>query len=303
MRQHNSVRYVLLSFLLTNAMPYILSKKEQSHLLQRVKKIIKTPTIDSAGSFLHVVDSMLAKKTSLLAIAKKYGTPCYVLDTEEVAKNIRLFKESFLKHIPRADFFYALKTNHHPFLLKKVVSAGFGMDIASARELDLGLAALAKKFVFSGPGKTHEQLAVALPHASKITINIDSFGELDRLGVLTSKFKKNVRAGVRIHISAHDDWQKFGIDLADLKKFWRHARRYPYLHLEGIHSHTSLNENAQSYVDTIHAIAVYISTHFTKDEIRDITFIDLGGGFYPKKTDGYYPWVTPAGEIAQNVHE
>lgn len=284
-------------------MPHILSKKDRIQLLQRIKKIIETPTTDSAGSFLHVVNSMLTKKAPLLAIAKKHGTPCYVLDAHELTNNIRSFKESFLKHIPRAEFFYALKTNHHPFLLKKVIAAGFGLDIASVRELDMGLAAHAKKFVFSGPGKSIEHLASALSHSSNTTINIDSFGELDRLGALTARTKKIVRVGVRIHTSAHGDWQKFGIPLNDLKKFWRLAQRYPFLYLEGIHTHTSLNEDATKYVDTIRTLAPYFSAHFTKDELHKITFIDLGGGFYPYKTDGYYPWVTPAGEIAQTAYE
>jgi diaminopimelate decarboxylase len=284
-------------------MPHLFLKRDRRHLLQRVKKIIDSPATDTSGSFLHVVDSMLGKKKSLLEIANNYGTPCYILDGKELASNIAAFKKAFSAHIPRAEFFYALKTNHHPFLLKKVVGAGFGLDIASARELGLGLAAHAKKFVFSGPGKTTKQLSSAPTHASIITINIDSFGELDRLGALTSRMKKNIRAGVRIHTSAHGDWQKFGIPLSDLKKFWHRARRYPFLHIEGIHSHTSLNEDATEYVNTIQAIAAYISTHFTKDELRKITFIDLGGGFYPYKTDGYYPWVIPAGEIAQIAYD
>lgn len=284
-------------------MPHILSKKDRVRLLGWVKKIINSPTTDSAGSFLHVVDSMLTKKKSLLSIAKKYGTPCYVLDGHELTNNIRSFKESFLRHIPRAEFFYALKTNRHQFLLKKVITAGFGLDIASARELGLGITAGAKNFVFSGPGKTTDQLRAALRHSLPVTINIDSFGELERLGMLTSRLKKHVRVGIRIHTSDHGDWQKFGIPLSDLKKFWRRAKRYPFLHLVGIHSHTSLNEDAKPYVNTIRTIAAYLSTHFTKNELREITFIDLGGGFYPYKTDGYYPWVIPAGEIAQIAYE
>ena len=280
-------------------MSHLLSKKDRAQLLGRLKRIVEAPQSDVAGGFLHVVDEIQKRGKALLDIAQKHGTPSYVIDNAQLTENIAAFKNTFLSYIPRAEFFYALKTNHHPYILKRVIQDGYGLDIASARELNLGLAANAKKFIFSGPGKTDEQLRTALQHSPRTTVNIDSFGELDRLGALTTRLKKNIRSGIRIHTSSHGDWQKFGIPLADLKKFWNHAKRYPYINLEGIHSHTSLNEDADTYVDTIQAIADYLAHYFTKEELRGIRFIDLGGGFYPSKTDGYYPWVTLVGEIAQ----
>lgn len=283
-------------------MLHLFRKKDRTELVERLKKIVETPTSDVSGNFLHVVDAMHKKSRAFQEIVKKHGAPCYVIDNEELLTSITNFKKEFLAHIPRAEFFYALKTNPHPYILKRVIEAGYGLDVASSRELDLGLAVQSRKFVFSGPGKTADQLRSALKTSASIAINIDSFGELERLGMLASRLKKHVYAGVRIHTSTHGDWQKFGIDLIDLKKFWNKAKQYSYITLAGIHSHTSLNEDATTYVDTIRALAKYLADNFTKKEIRDIAFVDLGGGFYPSKTDGYYPWVTPAGEIAQIAH-
>ena len=63
----------------------------------------------------------------LLALAKKHGTPLFVVDHDELRKNYALFR----KHFPRVQIYYAVKVNSDPAIVETFYKLGGSFDVAS----------------------------------------------------------------------------------------------------------------------------------------------------------------------------
>ena len=258
---------------------------------------------DEVGDLKPVVEDILSKRKAILEVAGKVETPFFLLDTESLEKDITTFKQNFAKYSPACTSFYAIKCNDHPTILEAVARHGFGMDASSGRELLLAQKFGAKRILFSGPGKTQKELQLAVASAENVIINIDSWGELQKLGRMLQEQKTTMRAGVRVFLPAQETWSKFGIPLTELKKFWMSAKKYPNLKLCGIQFHTSWNKDPSAYVRNIAEIGTYLKQNFTAVMRQQVSFIDFGGGFFPDRTEGFYPWTAhypnswPAGKI------
>lgn len=275
-------------------------KRKVLHLFNKRPKYV-------CGDLLPVVKTILEKKDNILSIAAKHKTPLYVIDEEELEKSITSFTLSFKKFLPTCSMFYAVKANHHPYIIRKVVKHGFGLDVSSGRELEIALAEGVSKILFNGPGKTMSELELALKHRSTVTVNIDSFTELKKLGELTQKKKKTIRAGVRIFTALQDSWTKFGIPLEELEAFWNAAKKYQGIRLEGIQFHLSWNIDTEAYRAVIQKIGAYLKK-CSRTMRNSIKFIDFGGGFFPDRTEGFYPWTahypwnSPLGKIVKETN-
>lgn len=271
------------------------------HQLKQWKKIVDRIFREGEevllGDLAPMIEKFYTNKgKKLLALAKKHPTPFYVFDRKELQQSINEFTSAFNRYIPDASYYYAVKSNWHPYVLQGVVKRGLHLDVSSGRELELGLAAKAKKMVFSGPGKSREELLLALKHRDKVTVHLDSFNELKELGKLTNNVRKKITVGVRIYTESHTVWNKFGIPLGRLKEFFNAAKKNPRLKLAGIQTHLSLNENEAPYQEIIEKIATELK-RFNSRELRQIKFIDLGGGFLPHETTAVYPWWTAEGDM------
>ncbi|MEK7544889.1 MAG: decarboxylase [Patescibacteria group bacterium] len=274
---------------------------------KRLLKLLETSPERSSQSLVQVVQDVQQKGDRILQFAEKYETPFYLLDQDELKNSILRFQNAFFTFFPSCKPFYAMKSDHHPFILQTVLQHGFGLDVSSERELNLALEAGAKNILFSGPGKTLKSLSTALDHADTVTVNIDSFSELRKLGKLSEKKKIRIRAGVRFFSSFHGAWSKFGIPLSDLKYFWEEARQYSFLDLCGIQFHISWNRDPSKYVQILKELSEYLRANFSPEMLKKIDFIDFGGGFFPNQTEGYYPWTShypgslPTGALLQTA--
>jgi|SRR3989344_2014761 len=237
-------------------------------------------------NLLPIVKKILLKKDKFLNLVNKHPTPFYVYDQEGMDESIESFVASFQRHIPNFQPYYALKLNHHPFIVGRAVEKGMGLDVASVRELTIALNAGAEKIVYYSPAKSENDLKYALKYADKVRIHIDSFNELHLLGKLTSKLKIKIEVGVRIHAPAHGLWTKYGIPLQSLRKFWEDASKYTFLQLNGIHFHQSRNKTVSFYINTIRDLANYLKENFTSGQLKSITFVDFGGGFELYESEG-----------------
>lgn len=233
-----------------------------------------------------VVESILSKKKNFLNLVKKHNTPFYVYDQEGLDESINRFVASFKKYIPKFQPYYAVKLNHHPLIVRRAVEKGMGLDVASVRELNIALNAKATKIVYYSPAKNEEDLKYVLKHADKVRVHIDSFNELCLLGKLAGKLKIKIDVGVRINTPAHGLWTKYGIPLQQLKRFWDEASGYKFLKLNSVHFHQSRNKNTLFYTNTIRELALYLSKHFSPDQLKSIKYIDFGGGFEPHQSEG-----------------
>jgi len=244
---------------------------------------------------LNVVDDILSKKSGILGVAKKHKTPFYLLDDKGLKKSIVEFSSAFKKYLPSCLPCYAIKANHHPYILESVVKAGFGLEVGSGREFKLALEHKPSVIIHNGPGKTEEELMLVVKNNKVAIVNFDSFSELEKLGKLAQRNKKFIKAGVRVSALTKNSWGNFGIPLKDLKSFFQKAKKYKYIQLQGIHFHLSWNTNTEKYEENIKNLSICLKKNFSKEDLRSIKFIDLGGGFYPNKSEGYYPWSTRRG--------
>ena len=282
-----------------------LASKKQLELAQsRAHQLLlhENPAV-LIGNFKPMVEYFLTRKRQILKLAHQHPTPFYILDQLELTKALMSFKAAFLKYLPESEHYYAVKVNHYPEIIKQVVANGYGLDVSSSQELRLGLSLGADKLVFSGPAKKEADLSLAVNHYKKVTVNLDSFSELARLAKIASHKKKVVRAGVRIFTKYHGLWNKFGINLKDLKKFWHQAEQYPSVNLKGIQFHISWNETSLPYQQVIKELAVYLKANFKPADLEKIKFIDIGGGFRTYQTEGYYPWRIRQGRLIKETSE
>lgn len=276
------------------------SKNYVSHK-KLVNQLLLEPT-PKAGTLLSVVKQTLKKRTSILALTKKYDTPFYVFDTKETQKSINELKQAIKKYLPGCEIYYAVKTNDHDLLLKEIVKNHLDLDVSSGREMELALKHNSRHIIFSGPAKSDTELKLAISNKDKTIIHLDSFEELRRLGQVLSS-KQTIRAGVRIATSHHGKWSKFGIPLNDLSRFWREAKKYPNIHLQGLQCHISFNRSALPYQEMIKEISAYLRKNFSPSELKEIKFFDFGGGFSSSGVEAEYPWITPQGHVVQIAHD
>lgn len=229
-------------------------------------------------------------KGALCKIADKNGTGLYVYDESEAKRNISRFRKAFRGAGIDPSIYFAIKSNPYPGLLRTVTKEGGFLDASSPHELSLALGAKPKRFIYTGPGKTIDDFRKLLPHSKRATIHLESFTELKRLGELAASKKTVMRCGVRVSTSQHKKWAKFGIPLDELGKFWREARRYKYLSLEGTHFHLSWQATSKPTVLALEEVGSKIRKTFPKSSYQELRFVDVGGGILPETADRIYPW-------------
>lgn len=228
------------------------------------------------------------------------SSPLYILDTSILKKRARQFRKAFLDVFSDAGFYYALKSNHHPDVARTVVQSGFGLDISSGPELQMAIASGARDIIFSGPGKTREELLQAVSNNDRVTVLIDSFGELTRLQEIASAENRTIRAGVRLTVSFNKLWRKFGIAPEELPLFIDDARKCTHIRFCGIQFHTSWNRTPQAQSECIRNLGRILSglPDFCKNELE---FIDIGGGYWPPQGDWLQAGGTPEGKIKKSL--
>ncbi|MBU0530980.1 MAG: hypothetical protein ABIH67_02045 [Candidatus Uhrbacteria bacterium] len=263
-------------------------EKDDPTIVDRFKKIIQDKPIYQTGNLFHVVESVLNNRVKIQDLVEQHGTPFYLFDQSTLDQAIDSFISAFSSKIPSLKIYYALKINHHPLFIQGITKKGLGIDVGSCRELELAVKAGCQDVIYSSPGKTDADIIFAMQYADIVTINIDSFNELKKIGELTNETQKEIKVGVRIHNELHGDWKKYGISLERLIEFWQQAKGYPLVNLRGIHFHKSRNSNADFYVHMIKALGDYLKQNFSQAELDQVKFIDFGGGFEVKESEGYF---------------
>jgi diaminopimelate decarboxylase len=270
-----------------------------AHKKRQVARLLDEEHAYPTGRLDHVAEQILEVRSALLDLAATHPTPFYVFDEQGFAGALAAFAGAFGERIAGHRPFYAVKSNHHPLVVEGAVRAGFGLDVSSGRELAQALAGAPCPILFSGPAKSEADLALALDHADRTTVNLDSFRELERLGALAAQRDRTIRAGVRVFTDHHGAWSKFGIPLADLPRFWRAARPHPRVALEGIQFHLSWNRDARPYEAILADLGDVLSRGLTAEERAGIAFVDVGGGYRPHRLEGYFPGDHPLGALIQ----
>ncbi len=240
------------------------------------------------------VQHYLSNRQRYLEVLTAHPAPLYILESDVLTERAGQFQHAFRQHLPEVGFYYAMKSNNHPTVAATLLAAGFGLDVSSGLELEMALSLGAQDIVFSGPGKTRAELELACAHRQRVTVLMDSFGELERLAAIAARHDTQVRTGVRLTTNPNGLWRKFGIVPADLGRFLATAASHPGIVMHGLQFHTSWNLTPAAQIDFIRTLGVILAS-LPQAYREQLKFIDIGGGYWPPQGDWLQEAGTPAG--------
>ena len=220
------------------------------------------------------------------SLARKYGTPLYVYDFNEIQKNFIALKEAFAAR--KSLVCFAIKANSNLSVLKFLSDLGSGFDCVSIGELRRALYIGAKsyKIIFSGVGKQDSELEFAL-QLDILLINLESEAEMLRLEQIAQKLNKPARISIRVnpnvdakthpYISTGLNENKFGVSIETARKMYIYAKKSKFLNPVGIHFHIGSQLTDISPICDAAKIVSDLLRELRALEI-DIKFFDVGGG-------------------------
>ncbi len=259
--------------------------------------------------FNYVQGRLHCEGVDLSAIADQVGTPVYVYSTATLRRHARVIADAF----DGMDCLiaYSVKANGNLAVLKTLASEGCGADVVSGGELRRAIAAGVdpNKIVFSGVGKTREEMAIGL-HEGIHQFNVESGAELEALSEVAASMElvapvalrvnPDVAAGGHPNISTGKSGDKFGVPWGDAPALYERMKALPGVKAVGVDVHIG-----SQIGDLVPMRAAFEKVIGLIKELReaghDLTRIDVGGGLgIPYKAGDDMP---PPSAYAQMIRE
>lgn len=272
------------------------------------------PYVDPAKFTPHFTWKRLGRSTrrevfcegvSLNAVAERFGTPAYVYSQCAILDSFDEF-EVGLKRLPHLVCF-AVKANGNLSLLKLLAKRGSGFDIVSGGELEhLGhITVPGRRIVFSGVGKTREEIRAALSYRAKqsdapgiLQFNVESPAELQvlieevsrrRLSLadvpgVSVRVNPDVKAGGHPHISTGLSHHKFGVGWSEARELYLQHRATKFIRWQGISAHIgSQIVDLEPFREALQRLASYL-VDLRREGIA-LKYLDFGGGLGVRYTN------------------
>jgi diaminopimelate decarboxylase len=240
-------------------------------------------------------------------VAAQVGsTPFYVYSRQYMTERVELLRRTLPAGL---HLHYAIKANPLPQVVQHMAGLVGGLDVASAREMQVALAAGMDPgaISFAGPGKTPAELAAAV--AANIVLNVESELEIERLAGIARASGKRPRVAVRVNpdfelktsgMKMAGGPKQFGIDAERVPQVLESLGALP-LQFVGFHIFSgSQNLRAEAIVEAQQksvALAVELARHAP----APVRILNIGGGFGIP----YFPGEQPLqlAQIAANLRE
>ena len=220
---------------------------------------------------------------TLLSLAKKHGTPLFVVDHDELRKNFKLFR----KHFPRVQIYYAVKVNSDPAIVKTFYELGGSFDVASMQEFHTvhenikDLPAKARqdfiwdKIIYANPIKPTETLRELDQYRPLVTY--DNHEEVKKI----AKHAPHAGLALRMRVpntgSMVELSSKFGALPGEAVELIEYAHEHDLV-VEGLSFHVgSQCTNPQNYIQALHLCAGVFAE--AKSRGFELKLLDIGGGF------------------------
>ena len=242
----------------------------------------------------YVGNNLFVEKLSIKNILKKNKTPFYIYSESQIAFNFLEFANTFKKTDPLICF--AAKSNSNLNILRVLGKLGAGADVVSGGELLKALKAGIRpnKIVFSGVGKTEEELKIAI-NKKILLINCESESEAKLVNNLSKKLRKKVSIGFRLNpnvdakthknISTGKAENKFGLSIKNFKAFLKTIESFKNVKLDAL----SVHIGSQILNDAPFRKTLNVMSKLIKELKLDLKYVDLGGGFGINYTDTEKP--------------
>src|SRR5215813_2803213 len=232
-------------------------------------------------------ERLCCDEVALSDLAKKFGTPLYVYSATYIRERYSVFDRAFGK-VPHT-ICYSVKANSNLSILSMLSRLGSSFDVVSGgelervRQLDSGAA---KRVVFSGVGKTAEEMDAAIK-ADILLFNIESEGEIRVLAERAAHAKKKVRVALRVnpdvfaethpYISTGLREHKFGVDIQIAPELYREIANHKYLEVAGVSVHIgSQITSVDPFAAAMGRVAELVRQLTSAG--HNIRFVDAGGG-------------------------
>jgi diaminopimelate decarboxylase len=238
------------------------------------------PHIAYQGETLHM------EGVALSQVAAQFGTPVFAYSKASMLAALAAYQRGFAGR--KSQICYAMKANSNLAVLQVFAQAGCGFDIVSGGELARVLAAGGEphKIIFSGVGKTREEMKTALQIGIGC-FNVESEAELEVLNEVALSLNKRAPVSLRVnpnvdpkthpYISTGLKGNKFGVAHENALKTYQRAASLPGLHVVGIDCHIgSQITEATPYLDAMDRILDLVAD--VEAAGIPIHHIDFGGG-------------------------
>jgi len=240
-------------------------------------RTLREPLEDRKGSLFF--DGCSVKE-----LAQKYDTPLYLVSEKRLRDNYNRIHDALIRNYKYARVYYAAKANSNLTVLKILQTQGAYLDTVSPGEVFMGLMSgyAPDRLLFTGTSLRNDELKFLSD--TKVTINVDSQSELDRLlkiavpPVLSVRVNPEVGAGHHSHCITAGPDSKFGLWEEDVIKAYTTAKK-ARVERFGIHMHIGSGIlDIEPYVLAVEKLlSIAKRVH---DEVGiEFEFIDIGGGF------------------------
>ena len=236
--------------------------------------------------FSYRDDRLFAENVAVEDIIKQHGTPCYIYSRATLQRHWHAFDAALAAHDHLVCF--AVKANSNLAVLNVLAKLSSGFDIVSGGELERVLAAGgdAGKVLFSGVGKTADEMRRALEVGIRC-FNVESEAELELLNQVAGEMGVKAPVSIRVnpdvdarthpYISTGLKENKFGIDIALAPAVYERAAKMEHIRIEGVDCHigSQLTE-IRPFVDALERVLHLVDTLAEKG--IQLHHLDLGGG-------------------------
>ncbi|MDH5747709.1 MAG: diaminopimelate decarboxylase [Rhodospirillales bacterium] len=229
---------------------------------------------------------LYAEDVPLARIADDVGTPFYCYSTATIERHFKAYSEAFRGL--NATICYAVKANGNIAVIRTLAELGAGADVVSGGELKRAIIAgiPAEKIVYSGVGKTWDEMAQALS-AGVMQVNVESEPELELLSEVAQALDTTATIAIRINpdvdarthakITTGKQENKFGIEWTRAHEVCARAALMPGIEIGGLAVHigsqiSDLDPFRDSYVRLRDLVAML------RSDGHEIGCLDLGGG-------------------------
>ena len=231
----------------------------------------------------YINKNLSIEKIKVTNIAKKFSTPTYCYSYRQLKENINNFKKSFKSFSPLICF--AIKSNTNINLIREIRKFGLGADVVSMGELMMALKAgiNPKKIVFSGVGKTSNEISYAIDKKI-LLINAESKSEINEIERVAKSKNKIVNIGIRLNpntnaktlkqISTGKKENKFGVDEKSFLNLVNYSKLSRNIDLKCL----SVHIGSQILSHTPYEKMLKVVNKIIKKSNHKFEFIDLGGG-------------------------
>jgi diaminopimelate decarboxylase len=221
----------------------------------------------------------------LTELARRIGrTPFYAYDSGLITQRVELLR----KHLPaKVHLHYAMKANPMPAVVKHVARLVDGLDVASAGELRVALAAGVEPATisFAGPGKTDADLAEAV--AAGIIVNLESERELERVAIIGRD--RTLRPSVAVRVNPDFELKSSGMKMGGgPKQFGVDAERVPDmlarigglgLDFRGFHIFSGSQNLRADAIREAQEKTIELALKLAEHAPSPVRFLNIGGGF------------------------